>query len=182
MDMLQERSFKSKQVDLEEEEDFYYDYGAEEITDYQDPSELVAALKQKEEEVILAAQLGNALLLENQQLKQQSHTLHEDYAEKFEELEQDKHELRIKLEGCRSQLESQVSDLERDVRELSAQVEHLTMALTEAERNKSRAELEHGENTLCLKDQLNSVSTFYQCKSCHMGHTGWIVRGNRDTV
>ena len=66
------------------EEDFYFDYGAEEITDYQDPSELVVALKQKEEEVILAAQLGNALLLENRELKEQSEKLHEQYADKLE--------------------------------------------------------------------------------------------------
>ncbi|KAJ0063368.1 hypothetical protein NL108_002669 [Boleophthalmus pectinirostris] len=143
-------------MDLEEE-DFYYDYGAEEITDYQDPGELVAALKQKEEEVILAAQLGNALLLENQQLKEQSVQLHEQYAHKLEELEQEKHELLVKLEGCRSQWESQVGDLERDVRELSDRVEHLTLALSEAERNKTRAEMEHRENTQRLKDQLNAA-------------------------
>ncbi|KAK7882112.1 hypothetical protein WMY93_028286 [Mugilogobius chulae] len=156
MDMLDRLSFKSKKMDLEEE-DFYYDYGAEEITDYQDPSELVAALKQKEEEVILAAQLGNALLLENQQLKEQSEKLHEQYADKLEELEQNRHELRIKLTDCRSQWESQVGDLERDARELSAQVERLTLALSEAERNKTRAEMDHGESTLRLKDQLSAA-------------------------
>ncbi|KAJ0022113.1 hypothetical protein NQD34_009603, partial [Periophthalmus magnuspinnatus] len=156
MDILNELSFKSKNMDLEEE-DFYYDYGAEEITDYQDPSELVAALKQKEEEVILAAQLGNALLLENQQLKEQSEQLHERYADKLEELEQKRHELQVKLEGCRSQWESQVGDLERDARELSARVEHLTLALNEAERNKTRAEMEHGEDIQRLKDQLNAA-------------------------
>lgn len=81
MDRLDEWSFKSKKMDLE---DFYFDYGAEEITDYQDPIELLAALKQKEEEVILAAQLGNALLLENRQLKDHSDKLHEQYADKLE--------------------------------------------------------------------------------------------------
>lgn len=84
MDRLDTWSFKSKNMDLVEEEDFYFDYGAEEITDYRDPGELVAALKQKEEEVILAAQLGNALLLENRQLKDQSDKLHEQYADKLE--------------------------------------------------------------------------------------------------
>lgn len=54
------------------------------MADYRDPGELLAALKQKEEEVILAAQLGNALLLENQQLKDQSDKLHEQYADKLE--------------------------------------------------------------------------------------------------
>ena len=82
MDQLHEWSFSSKKMDLEE--DFCFDYGAEEITDYPDPSELLAALKQKEEEVILAAQLGNALLLENRHLKEQSEKLHEQYADKLE--------------------------------------------------------------------------------------------------
>lgn len=155
MDRLGEWSFKPKKMDLEE--DFYFDYGAEEMTDYQDPNELVAALKQKEEEVILAAQLGNALLLENRQLKEQSDKLHEQYADKLEELEQGRHELRVKLEGCQSQWESQVGDLERDVRELSGQVERLTRALSEAERDKSRVELEHSERTQRLREQLNTA-------------------------
>ncbi|GAA6225041.1 bicaudal D-related protein 1-like [Lates japonicus] len=155
MDRLDEWSFKSKKMDLEE--DFYFDYGAEEITDYQDPNELLAALKQKEEEVILAAQLGNALLLENRQLKEQSEKLHDQYADKLEELEQGRHELRLKLEGSQSQWESQVLDLERDVRDLSAQVERLTQALSEAERDKSRAQLEHSEHTQRLREELNTA-------------------------
>ncbi|XP_072248604.1 BICD family-like cargo adapter 1 [Leuresthes tenuis] len=157
MERLHEWSFKSKKMDLEEEEDFYFDYRAEEITDYQDPSELLAALKQKEEEVILAAQLGNALLLENRQLKEQSEKLHEQEAHKLEELEQGRHELRLKLEGCQSQWESQVGDLERDVRELSAQVERLTRALSEAERDKSRDQIEHNEQTQHLREELNTA-------------------------
>ncbi|XP_062242372.1 BICD family-like cargo adapter 1 isoform X1 [Platichthys flesus] len=155
MDRLDEWGFKSRSMKLEE--DFYFDYGAEEITDYQDPSELVVALKQKEEEVILAAQLGNALLLENRELKVQSEKLHEQYADKLEGLEQGRHELRLKLEGCQSQWESQVGDLERDVRELSAQVERLTLALSEAERDKSRAQLEHSEHAQRLREELNTA-------------------------
>ncbi|MEQ2215230.1 hypothetical protein XENOCAPTIV_029346 [Xenoophorus captivus] len=165
MDRLHEWSFKPKKLELEE--DFYFDYGAEEITDYQDPSELLAALKQKEEEVILAAQLGNALLLENRQLKEQSEKLHEQFTDNLEvrknslfsfELEQGRHELRLKLEGCQSQWESQVGDLERDVRELSAQVERLTQALSKAERDKGRLQLEHSEQTHRLREELKTVS------------------------
>ncbi|XP_063349656.1 BICD family-like cargo adapter 1 [Pelmatolapia mariae] len=156
MDRLDDWSFKSKKI-MDLEEDFFFHYGAEEMTDYQDPSELLAALKQKEEEVILAAQLGNALLLENRQLKEQSEKLHEQYAEKLEELEQGKHEVRLKLERHQSQWESQMGDLERDARELSAQVEQLTRALGEAERDKSRTQLEHNENTQRLQEELKAA-------------------------
>nr|XP_020455775.1 BICD family-like cargo adapter 1 [Monopterus albus] len=155
MERLDEWSFTSKSMDMKE--DFYFDYGAEEITDYQDPGELLAALKQKEEEVILAAQLGNALLLENRQLKEQSDKLHEQYADKLEELEQGRHELQLKLERCQSQWESQVGDLEKDVRELSTEVERLTCALGKAERDKSRAELDHSEHLQRLREELNTA-------------------------
>ncbi|XP_061638215.1 BICD family-like cargo adapter 1 [Phyllopteryx taeniolatus] len=155
MDRSYEWGFSVKQMGLEE--DFFIDYGEEEIVDYQDSGQLVAALKQKEEEVILAAQLGNALLLENRQLQEQSGKLHEKYADKLEELEQSNHELRLKLESCQSQWESQVGDLERDARELSAQVQQLTQALCQAERDKTRAQMEYSENTQQLKEKLNAA-------------------------
>ena len=81
MDRLDQWGLKSKNMEFEDD---FFDYGTEEITDDQDPSELLTALKQKEEEVILAAQLGNALLLENRQLKDQSEKLHEQYTDKLE--------------------------------------------------------------------------------------------------
>ncbi|XP_077397167.1 BICD family-like cargo adapter 1 [Festucalex cinctus] len=147
--------FSAKQMGLEE--DFFIDYGEEEIVDYQDPGQLVVALKQKEEEVILAAQLGNALLLENRQLKEQSDKLHEKYADKLEELEQSNHELRLKLQNCQSQWDSQVGDLERDARELTAQVQRLTQALCQAEKNKGQARMDYSENTRQLKEKLNAA-------------------------
>ncbi|XP_061924119.1 BICD family-like cargo adapter 1 [Entelurus aequoreus] len=140
------------------EEDLFMDYGQqEEMVAYQDPGQLVATLKQKQEDVILAAQLGNALLLENRHLKEQSDQLHKQYAEKLEVLEQGRHELRLKLEGCQSEWESQVGYLERDVRDLSSQVQQLARALRQAERDKSRAQLEHSEYTQKLREQLNTA-------------------------
>ncbi|XP_029373894.1 BICD family-like cargo adapter 1 isoform X2 [Echeneis naucrates] len=155
MDRLDQWSFESNKLDLEE--DFCFDYGAEEITDYQDPSELLAALKQKEEEVFLAAQLGNALLLKNRQLKEQSDKVHDQYADKLQALEQNRHELQLKLHDCQSQWESQVGELERDVKELSTQVEQLSWALSEAEKDKSRAQLEHSDHMQRLREELSTA-------------------------
>lgn len=155
MEHLDAWSFQSKGMDLGE--DLYFHYGAEEVADYRDPAELVAALKQKQEEVLLAAQLGNALLLENRQLKEHSDKLHEQYADKLEGLEQGKHELRLKLEGCQSQWESQVSELERDVRDLRFEVERLTRALAESERDRSRDREEHSERSQRLEELLSKA-------------------------
>lgn len=73
-------------------------------------------------------------------------------------LEQGKHELRLKLEGCQSQWESQVSELERDVRELRSEVERLTRALAESERDRSRDRQEHSEHSQRLGEMLTKVS------------------------
>lgn len=67
-----------------------------------------------------------------------------------------------------------MGELERDVRELSAQVERLTQALSEAEKDKSRALQEHREETLQLREQLHTVSEVLSLTSVsyEMGLTG----------
>lgn len=60
-------------MDLDED---FYPYG--------DGGEARAALRRKEEELVLAAQLGNALLSENLQLKEEKNKLQEQYTEKIE--------------------------------------------------------------------------------------------------
>ncbi|KAG7484839.1 hypothetical protein MATL_G00053860 [Megalops atlanticus] len=155
MNRVKEWEFKAHGIELEEE--FYsFDY-AEEFSGYRDPNELLAALKQKEEEVILAAELGNALLLENRQLKEENDKLHEQYSDKLEELEQDRHELRVKLEGCRTTWESQVTELERDVQDLTTQKDKLSQALSEAERSRTRAQQENAEQNHRLREQLSTA-------------------------
>ncbi|KAJ8396449.1 hypothetical protein AAFF_G00017550 [Aldrovandia affinis] len=155
MNRVKEWGFKSHRMDLLDEE-FYSFHYAEELSGYQDPNELLAALKQKEEEVILAAELGNALLLENRQLKEENDTLHEQYSDKLEELEQNRHELRVKLDGTRTAWEDQVTELERDVQDLTVQTERLNQALSEAERDKTQTEQEHADETHRLREQLDT--------------------------
>ncbi|XP_048120293.1 BICD family-like cargo adapter 1 isoform X1 [Alosa alosa] len=149
-------SLKSHKMGLEE--DFYsFDFDNEEIPVYQNQDEILAALRQKEEEVILAAQLGNALLLENRQLKEEADKLHEQYTDKLEVLEQGRHELRLKLEGCQAQWEGQVSELEGDVRELSGQAQQLRMQLSQEQRDRRRDQQEHSELSQHLRQQLQDA-------------------------
>ncbi|KAL2096325.1 hypothetical protein ACEWY4_008473 [Coilia grayii] len=150
-------NMKSHKMDLEE--DFYaFDFdNEEEIPVYQTQDELLAALRQKEEEVILAAQLGNALLLENRQLKEETGKLHEQYAVKLEELEQGRHELRVRLGGCQAQWEGQVAELERDLQELSAQKQNLQNQLTQAQRAHHQDQQNHAEQTQLLQQQLQAA-------------------------
>ncbi|XP_059389525.1 BICD family-like cargo adapter 1 [Carassius carassius] len=154
MSLGEELCYKAHKMEVEE--DFYsYEFSHDEgPPEYKDSEDLLAALRQKEDEVLLAAQLGNALLLENTQLKQQRDALQEQHAQQLEELEQGRFELRVKLEDCQAQWESQVSELERDVQELQAQVERLKRSLSETEREKSRLKQEHSEHSQRLGEQL----------------------------
>lgn len=72
------------QLGMMEEEFYSFDLDAEDLSGEFHPSELLAALKQKEQELILAAELGSALLSENRQLKEQNNTLHEEYSDRLE--------------------------------------------------------------------------------------------------
>ncbi|XP_042594930.1 BICD family-like cargo adapter 1 isoform X1 [Cyprinus carpio] len=154
MSLGEELCYKAHEMEVEE--DFYsYEFSNDEgLPVYKDSEEVFAALRQKEDEVLLAAQVGNALLLENRQLKQERDALHDKHAQQLEELEQGRYELRVKLEDCRVQWESQVSELERDVQELQARVERLSQSLSEAEREKSRLKQEHSEHSHRLREQL----------------------------
>ncbi|XP_067220753.1 BICD family-like cargo adapter 1 isoform X2 [Chanodichthys erythropterus] len=141
---------------MEVEEDFYsYEFNNDDdLPVYKDSEELFAALRQKEDEVLLAAQVGNALLIENRQLKEERDALHDKYMQQLEELQQGRYELRVKVDDCKAQWESQVSELERDVQELQVQVERLNQTLSEAEREKSRLKHEHSEQSQRLREQL----------------------------
>ncbi|KAK7172266.1 hypothetical protein R3I93_004549 [Phoxinus phoxinus] len=144
---------------MEVEEDFYsYEFsnGAGGLPVYKDREELFEALRQKEDEVLLAAQVGNALLIENRKLKEDRDTLQDKYMQQLEELQQGRYELRVKLDICQAQWESQASELERDVQELQAQVDTLNQTLSEAESEKTRLKHEHSEQSQRLREQLQT--------------------------
>lgn len=75
-----------------------------------------------------------------------------------QELEQDRHNLRLKLQGCQAQWENQVGELERDVQALTAHAERLTLQLSETKREKTLGEEQHNEISQQLQEQLQEVS------------------------
>ncbi|XP_077063672.1 BICD family-like cargo adapter 1 [Siphateles boraxobius] len=143
---------------MEVGEDFYsYEFSNDDgLPVYKDSEELFEALRQKEDEVLLAAQVGNALLMENRQLKEDRDTLQDKYMQQLEEHQQGRYELRVKLDICQAQWESQVSELERDVQELQAHVDTLNQTLNEAESEKTRLKHEHSEQSQRLREQLQT--------------------------
>ncbi|XP_067651197.1 BICD family-like cargo adapter 1 isoform X1 [Haliotis asinina] len=81
------------------------------------PSEgdLYAQLAQKEQDLILAAELGKALLDKNLELSTRNEQLLEEYSTKIEELEQERHELHLRLEKIEAEYENTVKELQYDI-------------------------------------------------------------------
>lgn len=72
-------------------------------------------LAQKEKDLLLAAELGKALLEKNEELSQKYELLQEEYSRVVEELEQDKYELKLKVERLQDGNDSRVHELQADL-------------------------------------------------------------------
>ncbi|XP_078335899.1 BICD family-like cargo adapter 1 isoform X4 [Crassostrea virginica] len=94
-----------------EEEEFIGDEEEEEMDVY-------AQLEQKEKDLRLAAELGKALLEKNEELERRNEQIIEDFAQKIEELEQEKYELFLRLEKKESEYENTIKELQYDISQL----------------------------------------------------------------
>ncbi|SPP76463.1 bicaudal D-related protein homolog isoform X1 [Drosophila guanche] len=107
-----------------------------------------AQLQQKESDILLAAELGKALLEKNEELVKQQEKLIEDYSAKIEKLEQEKHMLRQKLSIAEDESDQRVLELQSDLNELKEKLQTQDMAIRQAEKEKTILidELQH-QNT-----------------------------------
>ncbi|XP_023310305.1 bicaudal D-related protein homolog isoform X3 [Anoplophora glabripennis] len=93
-------------------------------------------LQQKENDLVLAAELGKALLEKNEELKRQQEALVEEYSKKLEAVEQDRHVLRRKLTSKESELDARIIELQNDVTELTAKLAAKENLLKQWDRDK----------------------------------------------
>ncbi|XP_011644147.1 bicaudal D-related protein homolog [Pogonomyrmex barbatus] len=121
----------------------------------QDPAEL---LKQRERDLVLAAELGKALLERNQELTKQAETLAEEYSVKLENLEQERHLLRRRLEEARDESDARALELQADVETLRSQLEEQNERARRAERDQATLVAELTAQNTRLADQLREAA------------------------
>lgn len=76
----------------------------------------------------------------------------------MQHLEQEKHELRRRLESREGEWEGRVAELETDVQQLQEELERHQVQLREADRDKTKAISELSEQNHRLLEQLSRVS------------------------
>lgn len=94
-------------------------------------------LRKKEEDLLLAAELGKALLDKNEELKKQHERMVDEFSTKLERLEQEKHVLRRKLSAAESESDIRAQDLESDFNELKAKMMLQETAMRQSDREKN---------------------------------------------
>ncbi|CAH1163413.1 unnamed protein product [Phaedon cochleariae] len=115
-------------------------------------------LQQKENDIVLAAELGKALLEKNEELRKQQEVLVEEYSKKLEAVEQDRHILRRKLHSKESELDARIIELQNDVLELTSKVNAKDNLLKQLEREKSSLVAELTAQNTRLTTQLKQES------------------------
>merc|ERR1712037_856937 len=79
-------------------------------------------LEQKERDLLLAAELGKALLEKNEELSTDNEKMAEGFSHKLEELEQEKYHLRRRLQAAEEEYDLRVNDLQADISSLRSNV------------------------------------------------------------
>lgn len=124
--------------------------------------DVFARLAQKERDLILAAELGKALLERNELLVQQNERLAEDYSHKLEILEQEKHGLRRKLTAAESEYDIKVQEIAIDLQHAKSEVHDQREVLRQTEREKSQLIDQLTEQNQRLTTQLKEQSKHEQ--------------------
>jgi len=81
-----------------------------------------ALLAQKEKDLILAAELGKALLEKNEDLSQHNEKMAEDFSKQLEYLEQEKYRLRQQLRLMEDEYEQRILELQSDIDTLKSKL------------------------------------------------------------
>lgn len=121
--------------------------------------DLWAQLQQKDHDLVLAAELGKALLEKNEELKKQHENVVEECNKKIEALEQDRHLLRRKLTSKESELDARIIELQNDVAELSSKLQAKDNLLKQWEREKGALVSELSAQNQRLTAQLKDASS-----------------------
>uniref|UniRef100_A0A1B6E3R6 Bicaudal D-related protein homolog n=2 Tax=Clastoptera arizonana TaxID=38151 RepID=A0A1B6E3R6_9HEMI len=139
-------------------EDYIYDVESRSLEPSADPEDVYAQLQQKEKDLILAAELGKALLEKNEDLSRQNERLAEDYSQKLEIIEQDRHLLRRKLVSTQAECDTRLIELQADLRELQRILEDKDHSYKSAEREKAVLITELTEQNQRLQSQIKESS------------------------
>uniref|UniRef100_A0A1Y1NEV8 Bicaudal D-related protein homolog n=1 Tax=Photinus pyralis TaxID=7054 RepID=A0A1Y1NEV8_PHOPY len=127
-------------------------------------------LQQKENDLVLAAELGKALLEKNEELTKQHDAAVEDFCKKLEAVEQDRHLLKRKLASLESEYEARILELQNDISELTSKLSARESTIKQWERDKGNLVSELNAQNQRLTTQLKEAVTLETQLQLEIGH------------
>lgn len=121
-----------------------------------DNHDVAALLGQKEKDLILAAELGKALLEKNEDLSQQNEKMAEEFSQRLEHLEQEKHRLRQQLDVMEDEYQQRVLELQADIVTLRENLQESTSCSKVNERERSTLVTQLTEQNQRLTSELQA--------------------------
>jgi len=121
-------------------------------------NDILNILEAKERDLILAAELGKALLEKNEELSKQNEKIAKDFCEKLEILEQEKYQLKKQLEIAEEEYEQKLSDLQADIASLRDVIDKHSNHQKQLERQSSQLVTDLTEQNQRLTSQLKVSS------------------------
>ncbi|XP_063285188.1 BICD family-like cargo adapter 2 [Pelobates fuscus] len=150
-------------------EENFYPFLLERRTSYigeeeeeQGEEDLSLALERKDKDLLLAAELGKALLERNDQLEREREAIEEELRETQERLEQEKHAMRLKMDVQESEWRAQITDLETDLAESRMQMRQFMTEQRECGRETASAVHELSDQNQRLLEQIAQASHLEQ--------------------
>ncbi|XP_018017556.1 bicaudal D-related protein homolog [Hyalella azteca] len=118
------------------------------------PKDPEADLAKRENDLVMAAELGKALLKRNDDLVRDNEQMAEEFSRKLEQLEQDKHLLRRKLASTEGEYEVRLLELTSDLQIITKELEDYKESGKATDRERSLIIEELTEQNLRLTNEL----------------------------
>merc|ERR1712038_1052261 len=120
--------------------------------------DVYSQLAQKEKDLVLAAELGKALLGKNEDLARQNEKLQDDFSQRLEQLEQEKHRLRCELEVMEEEYEQRITELQCDLSAMRERLQDAEMTARYHDRERQSLVTQLSEQNGRLTSELQAAS------------------------
>ena len=138
--------------------------GASGYAEGEEPDEdegLYSQLAQKERDLNLAAELGKALLEQNQDLQAKNQSLIEQYSQQIEDLNQEKYEIKLRLDRMQDEYEMTLRDLQLELSQVRDELSARDDSCKKSDAVKSEVLKELTHQNQRLTQQLRKVREFF---------------------
>ncbi|OQV22292.1 putative Bicaudal D-related protein-like protein [Hypsibius exemplaris] len=148
----------------------------------EDGGDVFAQLQQKERDLMLAAELGKALLERNEELAKRQEVLAKSYSARVEELEADRHSLKRRLDAIEGDYEGRLSELQNDLTHVQKELRQKQHLFREVEEDRSRLVTELTEQNQRLTLQLKETQVSESFLSAEVEKYKEQFTARKDTV